>query len=107
MRILFDENYGLDDAIIDRLEFFYVTKIGNKGNMKDVRIEDVDDNISTLKIRRHDQSSLPNKLILLNDINVKVRYKVGDEVEEDASCDSDYMLSAMNRVGAAIRHAYH
>ena len=90
-KILFHDNYELDDAGIDRLEFFYVTKKENNGNTKDVRIEDVDANISTLKIRRNDESNLPSDFILLNDINVKVRYKVGDEVEEDCSCDSMYM----------------
>ena len=60
-----------------------------------------------MKIRRHIQSNLPSDFILLTDINVKVRYKVGDEVEEDTSCDSEYMLAAMTRVGIAIRAAYH
>ena len=32
---------------------------------------------------------------------------MGDEVEEDCSCDSEYMLTAMTRVGAAICKAYH
>ena len=36
-----------------------------------------------------------------------MRYKHGDEVEEDCSCDSKYMLGAMNRVGEAIRARYH
>ena len=106
IKILFYDNYDLEDAVIDRLEFFYVTKIGNKGNVKDVRIEDGDD-ISSLKIRRNFRSNLPSELLLLSDINVKVRYQVGDEVEEDCSCDSEYMLLAMHRVGAAIRKAYH
>ena len=104
---LFHENYELENAVVDRLEFFYVTKIGNQGNTKDVRIEETDGNISTMKIRRHDESTLPSEFILLNDINVKVRYKIGDEVEEDASCDSGYMLSVMTRVGTAIRSSYH
>lgn len=72
-----------------------------------MRVEDDDGNISTLKIRRHNNSNLPSELLLLIDINVRVRNKIGDEVEEDASCDSEYMLSAMNRVGAAIRKSYH
>ena len=36
-----------------------------------------------------------------------MRQKLGDEVEEDASCDSEFMLSAMDRVGVAIREKYH
>ena len=63
--------------------------------------------MSTMKIRRHDKSTLPSEFILLNDINVKVRYKIGDGVEKDTSCNSKYMLSAMTQVGTAIRSSYH
>ena len=68
---------------------------GNNGNTKEIRIEDTDGNMSTINIRRHDKSTLPSEFILLNDINVKLRYKIGDEVEEDESYNSKYMLSAM------------
>ena len=52
-------------------------------------------------------SNLPSLNLKLEDIKAQVRYKIGDELEEDASCDSTYMISAMDRVGAAIRKAYH
>ena len=94
IKSLFYDNYDLEDTVIDRLEFFYVTKIGNKGNKKDVRIED-GDNISLLKIRRNDGLNLPSELLLLSDISVKVRYQVGDKEEEDCSCDSKYILTAI------------
>ena len=48
IKSLFHDNYDLDDAVLDRLEFYYVTKIGNKGNNKDVRIEH-GDSIASLK----------------------------------------------------------
>ena len=38
---------------------------------------------------------------------MKVRHQRGDTVEVDCSCDSAYMLTAMDRVGASIRDAYH
>ena len=43
----------------------------------------------------------------MDDIELKVRQQLGDEVEEDASCDSNFMLTAMNRVGKAIREKYY
>lgn len=43
----------------------------------------------------------------LNDIKVHIRYKLGDEIDDDASCDSEFMIPAMDRVGQAIRKAYH
>ena len=38
---------------------------------------------------------------------MKVRSKQGDIVEKCFSCDSDYMLSTMIRVGQAIRENFH
>ena len=35
-----------------------------------------------------------------------VRYNKGDEREEDCSCDSEFMRSTMDEVGAAIRGRY-
>lgn len=43
-------NYDLDEATIDRLEFGFTTKVGNKGNTKWVRIEDDDKELFCLKI---------------------------------------------------------
>ena len=102
------ENYDLEDAIVDRLEFGYTTKIGNKGNSKWVKIMDDDDVfISNLKIRRNDNSALPNSDISIDDLKVQIRYILDDEIEVDASCDSEFMIPAMDRVGLAIRKAYH
>ena len=72
-----------------------------------MRIEDEDNNIAPSKIRRQDDVSLPSKLLSLNDINVKIRYKVGDEVEKDTLCDITYMLSAMICIIETIYKAYH
>lgn len=83
-----------------------MAKIENKGNTKDIRIDNEDDNVASLKIKRQDDLTSPSKLLLLNNINVNIWYKIGDEIEVDASCDSGYMLSAMNRVGEAIRKSY-
>ena len=45
-------------------------------------------------------------MLKLKDIGVRVRHRIGDLMEEDCSCDSDFMMEAMDRVGAAIRKAY-
>ena len=36
-----------------------------------------------------------------------MRKEIGDEVEVDCSCDSEYMLHAIDQVGKAIQNAYH
>lgn len=103
---IFKETYALDEAIVDRLRFFYSTKIGNKGNTKDVKIED-DDLIATLKVRTHNDNNLPSELLTLDDINGKVRNNVEDEFEVAVTCYTEYMLTAMHHVGTAIRKSYY
>ena len=106
LKQIFYENYDLEEAIIDRLEFAFITKVGKQGNTKNVRIDDDGETVSILRIRRNDDSNSPDSLLKLEDITVKVRQIIGDEIEEDASCDSKYMIGAMDRVGKAIRKSY-
>ena len=40
VRLLISTAYALDECITDCLEFFYVTKVGNNGNTKDVQLDD-------------------------------------------------------------------
>ena len=101
------ENYDLEEAIVDRLEFSYKTKIGKSGNDKLVVIQDDGRTLKSCKIRKNDDSNIPPINIVIDDIEIKVRQQLGDEVEEDASCDSNFMLTAMDRVGKAIRAKYY
>ena len=43
----------------------------------------------------------------LSEISFKVRNQEHDTGEKDCSCDSEYMLSAMNRVGEEIRQSFY
>ena len=56
---------------------------------------------------RHDRSPavLPAQLGI-DEVKLKVRMEAGDKIERDCSCDSQYMLSAMDRVGAAVRKSF-
>ena len=107
LKQLIIEYYDLEEAVVDRLEFSSKSKIGKNGNNKLVGIEDDGKNINTKKVRKNDDPNLPAVDIIIEDIKLKVRQKLGDEVEDDASCDSEFMLSAMDRVGVAIREKYH
>lgn len=107
IKTLFVESYDLDDTMIDRLQFVCSTKIGNKGNEKWVIIEDDDIHLNTKSIRRHKDIFLPSSALSIENLDVKVCNMIGDEVEEDSSCDSTYMLSVMDRVGTTIRLSYH
>ena len=107
LKQLIFENYDLDMAVLDRLEFQYQSKIGRNGNEKTMIIKDDEHVINMIQRRVQNDPDLPKVSIAIEDIILKVRMKLGDEVEEDASCDSAFMLIAMRRVGAAIRRAYH
>ena len=106
LKNIFFQHYNLEDAVVDRLEFSFESKIGDKGNTKIVRIEDDGSMLDKYKIRRHGNKKLPSCIININDISVKVRSQVGDVVEADASCDSAFMVPAMDRVGKSIQKAY-
>lgn len=90
------ETYKLKDDIVYRLDLSYLTKIVNNGNTKDVRVKDGDGN-----------SNLSSEL-LLDDITEKVWNKIVDDTEEDdAFCDSQYMLLAMDCFGKVIFKSFY
>ena len=99
--------FNLDDAIVDYIEFSQKRKIGNKGNIKVVSLSSDDDKFEGRRIRADDDLAIASRELTFNKIDSRVRYRRGDTVETDVNCDSDYMLSAMNRVGNSIRSAYH
>ena len=102
LREVIQEQYALDDAVVDRIEFQYKTKIGNKGNSKMVSIFDGGSKLEG-EIRTDDGK----RQLTVQDLNIRVRYRRGDMIATECSCDSAYMLSAMDRVGKSIREAYH
>ena len=100
------ESYNIEDSTVDHIEFFYITKIGNNGNTKKVMLEDDGSAYSSKMIRYHDNKEILPRPVILSDINLHVRNVVGDPVQVDCTCDSEYMKDAMVRVGTAIRAAY-
>ena len=94
--------YNLSDTITDQLEFQYST-LANGGKPKTVWIECDSNTVCGDFIDGDGQC----KALTIDDVEMKVRYRLGDIVKQDCSCDSDYMLSAMDKVGSAIRAAFH
>ena len=103
---ILSETYNLDDHILDQIELYYVIKIGTSGNTKQVRIDD-DREYALYNIQTENDKDVPRRNITIEDLKIQVRNQIGDEVEEDCNCNSEYMLSAMERVGKSIRAAYH
>ena len=102
---LLGHNYGLDVAIIERIKFSYKTFVGGQGNTKNVPFDANQPISGTRRVNR--SPTVPPIPITINDVNVSVRLKLGDMVETDCSCDLNYMLGAMDRVGQKIREAFH
>ena len=83
LKDLFEESYQLEEYIMERLEF------------------------SILLANRKRQVLNDTYLVTNENIEVKVRHKVNDLVEEDCSCDSAFMSQAMREVGQRIRQEMH
>ena len=99
-------SYRLDEYISDRIELSYTTFIGDKGNTKNIKL-DKDVNVFGVLFRINADKDVPSIPLSLSDLHLKIRYQVGDIVEKECTCDSTYMLSAMRRVGTAMRTMFH
>ena len=91
---LIGESYDLEEHIIDRLEFSYKQKVGNRGKSKICVIDD------------HEELITDNHSYISN-IMLKVRYQEGDIIERYCPCDFSYMFSTIIRVGKSIREKFH
>ena len=91
---LIGENYDLEEHIIDRLEFSYKQKVGNRGKSKICVINDHEELIS-------------DNYSHISNIMLKVSYQEGDIIDRYCSCDSSYMFSTIIRVGKSIREKFH
>jgi hypothetical protein len=60
-------------------------------------------NIHEQTYRNEKDKTLPEEFIPLSALILKVRMAAGDTIEKDTTCDSKYMLSAIDRVGKALR----
>ena len=106
MRQVMQDTYDLDDATIDRIVFVYKVKIGRQGNEKMVSIDEGSEMLLERIVRRDNDPAIPGTELILDDLEIKVRHRRGDMIETDCNCDSAYMLTAMHRVGKAIRSSY-
>ena len=88
------------------MSFFYVTKVGNNGNVKNIVLS-CNDDLNDKVIRTEKNKTLPPRKVTIDDICVRMRHQIGDCVEDDCSCDSQFMLSVTDEVGNAIRRAFH
>lgn len=95
--------YDLDEYVSDRLVIGYYTypRQGIRTWMELKMTQNIDDSG-----HRKNEGGL-SVLVTVNDLEVFVQQEAGDKVEEDITCDSNFMLQKMPEIGAALRSAYH
>jgi hypothetical protein len=95
--------YDLDEFVSDRLELVYVTH--TTGGTKQIKRLDPPNLVLNAGNRTTKEGVVTP--ITLDHLELFVHMRVGDEVDEDTSCDSKFMLECMPRVGAALRETFH
>jgi hypothetical protein len=95
--------YDLDEFVSDRLIIGYYTQTA--GGAKKWKTLQPTDILDELGIRTNDAGEqVP---LLLTDLELFVQQRRGDEVEEDCSCDSSFMLEIIPTIGRRLRDSFH
>lgn len=72
-------NYCLEEAIVDHIEQYTTTSIGDNSNTKDVKLDDML-NIFEEEIRLDRDNNLSKVNVTINDISLRVSYCVGNTI---------------------------
>ena len=96
------EMYDLDEFVGDRLVFSYYTYINNKKTVKNLADTQT---FNELGVRTTEEGTqVP---LTVDDVSVQVMMRRGDEVDEDITCDSNFMLDTIPDVAQTIRDTFH
>ena len=97
------DTYDLLEEEADRLEFHYENWTGaTKKSKSNVRLKPGE----LLLGHEAKKKSGETFNIGLKDLHFGIRLQKGDQTTQDISCDSNYMLDIMPKVGKAIREAF-
>ena len=95
--------YDLDGYVADRLVIGYDNY--SEGGIKKWKALAPTDVIDELGMRIDENGERVQ--VSNEDLDIFVQQAAGDEVEEDISCDSTFMMRKMPEVGFALRSAFH
>jgi len=96
-------NYDLDEYVCNRLVMGYETyTAGGNKKWKPLNENDVMDQLGVRTDSEGNQIPLE-----LRDLELFVQQAAGDEVDEDVSCDSTFMLEKIPAIGGALREKFH
>ena len=96
------QHYDLDEYVAERLKMNYVsyTRNGKKETKK------LNGNVTMGELGMKTRQDGEREPLLLKELKLGVEVQVGDVVEKDCSCDSEYMLRVMPEIGQALRNKF-
>ncbi len=92
-------HYELDDDIAEALCLRYTTHVGEEVNRRTVTLRD-EETLQGKSITLQDRTQRP---LTIDDLNLYCYYPQGSIIEEDITCNSNFMLQTMPAIGAEIR----
>ena len=95
--------YDLDEYVSERLIVGYETF--TDGGLKKWKTLDPGNAIDELGMRTNEDGV--QVAVTVRDLTLYVQQEAGDEVEEDISCDSNFMLTKIPEIGEALRSTFH
>ena len=96
------EIYDLDEFVSDRLQLSYISYTTG-GNQKRVVMTNQDVLEDHNIVEEDGETSSP---LTIDKLELSVAIRNGDEVDEDCTCDSEFMLETMPEVGQRLRECY-
>ena len=94
--------YDLDEYVSDRLVMGYATY--TRGGNKMWKFLDSDDLIDEMGMRTNEEGT--QVAVTIDDVELFVQQEAGDEVEEDITCDSNFMMEKIPEIGRALREIF-
>ena len=96
------DNYELDEELYDQLELRYDTR-DRQGKRRSIVM--TDDEVMHGKMKTTETGEV--RQVQLEDVTLFRVIPAGIHLEEDVTCDSDFMMRTMPEVGEAIRRTMH
>ena len=97
--------YGMDQDIAEKLCLSYVSKARTNMKKRELCLDQANEALFGDRTIKEENDTV--RALTIEDLDLSVMYCQGDEVEEDCSCDSRYMLEKMGEVGQEIRSYFH
>ena len=108
LKNLIQDAYQIDNDIKSRLVFSYSSFPirSTTGKSAKIRIKDGDDQLLVGEKKVKDEPASNPRPLTVTDIDAYVLVPKNTAIQEDISCDSEFMLGAIDEIGTAIRSKF-